>query len=90
MFGLICGSGIYSCLYIDNTLDIKIDLNTKTSDIPGFVLIILKVMRYLACCYVMSALAVFWSFTVCVMHITGYSMIEFHGKQIILSFERME
>lgn len=80
MFGLICGSGIYSCLYIDNTLDIKIDLSRKTSDIPYFVLIILKVMRYLACCYVMSALALFWSFTVCVMHITGYSMIEFHGE----------
>ena len=30
----------------------------------------------------MSALALFWSITVCVMHITGYSMIEFHGMYV--------
>ena len=79
IFGLICGSGIYVCLYVDETLDLKIDLSRKDSEIPDYALIILKVVRYLAGCYVMSAFGLFWSFTVCVMHMTGFSMIEFHG-----------
>lgn len=80
MFGLACGSGIYVCLYVDKTLDVKIDLSRKDSEFPDYALIILKVVRYIAGCYVMSALALFWSFCVCVMHMTGYSMTEFHGE----------
>lgn len=80
IFGLVCGSGIYVCLYVDETLDLKIDLSRKDSEIPDYALIILKVVRYLAGCYVMSAFGLFWSFTVCVMHMTGFSMIEFHAE----------
>ncbi|XP_068693938.1 uncharacterized protein [Montipora foliosa] len=80
LFGLVCGSGIYACLHVDNTLDVKINLSRETSDIPQYALVVIKVMRFLACCYVMSALALFWSFTVCVMHVTGYSMIGFHAE----------
>lgn len=83
VFGLICGSGIYVCLHFDNTLDVKINLSRDKSDLPDYALVILKVVRYLAGCYVMSALALFWSITVCVMHITGYSMLEFHGMYVM-------
>ena len=83
VFGLVCGSGIYTCLYVDKTLDVKIDLSRDKSELPDYALIILKVFRFLAVCYVMSALALFWSFTVCVMHMTGYSMIEFHGTYAV-------
>ena len=82
MFGLVCGSGIYTCLYVDKTLDVKINLSRDNSEIPGYALIILKVVRFMAGCYVMSALALFWSYAVCVMHMTGYSMLEYHGMQI--------
>lgn len=79
VFGLVCGAAIYSCLHVDDTLDVKINLGRDKSEIPDYALIILKVVRFIAGCYVMSALALFWSCAVCVMHMTGYSMIEFHG-----------
>lgn len=80
LFGLFCGAGIYVCLHYDQTLDVKINLSNQKSEFPDYALVILKVVRFLAACYVMYALALFWSVTVCVMHITGYSMTEFHGK----------
>ncbi|KAL9987667.1 hypothetical protein ACROYT_G002012 [Oculina patagonica] len=80
MFGLICGSGIYVCLHFDNTLDVKIDLSRDKTEFPDYALVILKVVRFLSGCYVMASLALFWSISVCVMHITGYSMIEFHDE----------
>ena len=81
-FGLICGSGIYVCLHFDKTLDVKIDLSRDKSEIPEYALVILKVVRFVSGCYVMSALALFWTIAVCVMYITGYSMIEFHSKYL--------
>lgn len=85
MFGLLCGAGIYVCLHFDKTLDVKINLSRDNSEFPDYALVILKAVRFVAGCYVMSALALFWSVAVCVMHITGYSMIEFHSKYVRLS-----
>jgi len=67
-------------LYVDKTLDVKIDLSRDKSEIPNYAMVILKVVRFMAGCYVMSALAMFWSYAVCVMHMTGYSMIEYHDE----------
>lgn len=79
-FGLFCGAGIYVCLHFDETLDVKINLSKASSELPDYALVILKVVRFLAACYVMFALALFWTVSVCVMHITGYSMTEFHEE----------
>lgn len=80
VFGLFCGAGIYVCLHFDETLDVKINLDRASSEFPDYALVVLKVVRFLAACYVMFALALFWTVTVCVMHITGYSMTEFHEE----------
>lgn len=79
-FGLFCGAGIFACLHFDETLDVKINLDGARSEFPDYALVTLKVVRFLAACYVMFALALFWTVTVCVMHITGYSMTEFHEE----------
>ena len=74
-----CGAGVFVCLYADDTLDVKFNLSSDKSELPNYALVLLKVLRFVAGCYVMSALILFWSVLGCVMHMTGYSMIEFHG-----------
>ena len=84
VFGLLTAGATMLCLHVDTAL--VVSLAEKGGEepfkIPDDLQILLMFARFVCTFYVMCAFAYFWSVTVCVMHVTGYSMIEYHGKSV--------
>lgn len=75
LFGLSTTGAQFYCLHKDNALHVDFGQNLTTTYI-----IPLMVARFVTMFHVMMGFAIFWSVPVCIMFMTGHSMIEYQEE----------